>query len=81
MMSIYIFEHGFKPFVEPSLDQKLNALLFENQNGGLTENLLYESLRNNFFLVFLCPLSTFSFYFLFRPRTDLDGKLLRVLSY
>ena len=48
----------------------------ENHDGGLNKNLLYEILRSELFLVFLCPLSTFSFYFLLRPGTDLDGKLL-----
>ena len=67
MLSTYIFDHGFKPSVEPSLDRKLNALLFENHDGGLNENLLYEILRSDLFFVFFVP--PFHFFVLFFTPT------------
>ena len=72
MLSDYIFEHGFKPSIEPSLDQNLNALLFENHDGGLNENLLYEILRRELILVFFVP--PFHFFVLFFTPT---GNILR----
>ena len=67
MLSVYTFQHGFKPSVEPSLDRKLNALLFENRDGGLNKNLLYEILRSELFLVFFVP--PFHFFVLFLTPT------------
>jgi len=69
MLSAHIFEHGIKPFVEPYLDRKLNALLFENHDGGLNKNLLYEILRSELFLVFFVPPFHF-FVFVFTPTVN-----------
>ena len=67
MLSAYISDYGFKPFVKPSLVRDLNALLCENHDGRLNENLLYEILRSELCLVFFVP--PFHFFVLFFTPT------------
>jgi hypothetical protein len=79
MVSAYIFDRGSKASVEPSLDRKLNALLFENHDGGLNKNLLYEILRSELFLVFFVPPFHFFVLFFTPPVNPLRWKAVNEL--
>ena len=67
MLSAYIYDHGFKTFVEPSLGPDLNALLSENTDAMLNEIIFYEILRSELFLVLFVP--PFHFFVLFFTPT------------
>ena len=80
MLLSEIFVLRFKPFVEPTLLQYLNALLFVTRVARSTKKNYMRSYVAIYFWCFFGPLSTFLFYLLLRPGTDLDGKLLSALS-
>ena len=60
--------------------KNLNALLFETRVARSTKNIYMRSYVAIYFWCFLGPLCTFSYYFLLRPGTLIDGKLL-IMKY